>query len=55
MSELLFVVFKIIAVVMDIARGKRCSSDFLDEKKEPKKIRRDDAILFNDIRPGMKV
>ena len=40
---------------MDIARGKRCSSDFFDEKKDSKKIRRDDAILFNDIRPGMKV
>ena len=40
---------------MDIAREKMCPSDFIDEKAESKKIRRDDAILFNDICPGMKV
>jgi hypothetical protein len=55
MSEFFLVVFNIKTVVMDIAREKMCPSDFIDEKAESKKIRRDDAILFNDICPGMKV
>lgn len=55
MSELFLAVFNIKAVVMDIARGKMFPSNFIDEKAESKKIHRDDAILFNDICPGMKV